>query len=71
MNEGVHISQAAEMLSVTAGYLRLLERQGLIPPARRDTFGNRIYSETDLALLRALGIGQRPRRLRSIEELLT
>jgi DNA-binding transcriptional MerR regulator len=65
----VHITEAARSLGVTAGYLRLLERTGQIPPARRDLCG-RIYSELDLTLLRSMGIGSRPRKLRQADEVL-
>ena len=41
----MHITEAARRLSVTAGYLRLLERAGQIPPARRDLNG-RIYTRS-------------------------
>jgi predicted site-specific integrase-resolvase len=64
---GVHIGKAAERLGVTAVYLRRLERQGLIPAARRDVFG-RIYSEFDIALLRSMGVGSRPHKLKRAEE---
>jgi DNA-binding transcriptional MerR regulator len=64
-----HISEAARQLGVTPKHLRLLEREGRIPPARRD-FNGRIYSEFDLALLRGMGVGQRPRRLKRAEEVL-
>ena len=64
-----HISAAAQRLGVTPKHLRLLEREGRIPPARRDLNG-RIYSEFDLALLRSMGIGSRPRRLKRAEEVL-
>jgi DNA-binding transcriptional MerR regulator len=47
----------------------MLEWQGRIPPARRDLNG-RVYSEFDIALLKALGVGLRPRRLKSPEEVL-
>ncbi len=57
-----HISETARRLSVTPKHLRVLEREGRIPPARRDHNG-RIYSEFDIALLRAIGVGRRPRRL--------
>ncbi len=66
MSNVVHIGEAARSLGVTSGYLRLLERQGRIPPARRDLNG-RIYSVFDLALLRALGVGSRPAHLRPAE----
>jgi len=45
----------------------MLEWQGRIPPARRD-FNGRIYTEFDIALLRSIGVGQRPRKLRRAEE---
>jgi DNA-binding transcriptional MerR regulator len=69
MERAVHITEAARRLDVTAGYLRLLERAGQIPPARRD-FNGRIYTEFDIALLRSMGVGQRPRNLKRAEEAL-
>lgn len=66
MNADVHITEAARRLGVTPYYLRLLEGQGRIPPARRD-FNGRVYSELDLALLRDIGVGQRPRKLRDLQ----
>lgn len=69
MANEVHIAAAAKALGVTAQHLRMLEWQGRIPPARRD-FNGRIYSEFDILLLRAMGVGARPRRLRSVEEVL-
>jgi len=64
-----HIGETARRLSVTPKHLRVLERQGRIPPARRDLNG-RVYSQFDIALLRSIGVGSRPRRLRSAEEVL-
>jgi DNA-binding transcriptional MerR regulator len=66
----IHISEAARQLGVTPTHLRLLEREERIPPARRD-FNGRIYSELDIALLRAMGIGSKPRKLKSPEEVLS
>jgi DNA-binding transcriptional MerR regulator len=68
VDEEVHITQAARALSVTPAYLRLLEKQGRIPRARRD-YNGRVYSEFDLTLLRALGVGSR-QRLKSPDEVL-
>ena len=62
-----HISEAACRLGVTPTYLRALEAQGRIPTARRD-FNGRIYSEFDVALLKSMGIGSRPSRLKQPEE---
>ncbi len=63
------ISEAARRLTVTPKHLRLLEREGRIPPARRGLNG-RIYTPFDIALLRSMGVGTRPRRLRTVEEVL-
>jgi hypothetical protein len=63
-----HIGEAARRLGVTPHHLRVMEWRGRIPVARRD-FNGRVYSEFDIALLRALGIGSRPSRLKSAEEL--
>ena len=65
----LHISEAARQLGVTPKHLRLLEREGRIPPARRD-FNGRIYSDFDITLLQRMGVGQRPRKLKRAEEVL-
>jgi DNA-binding transcriptional MerR regulator len=70
MERMVHIGEGARSLGVSPKHLKVLERTGRIPPARRDQFGDRVYTELDLALLRALGVGQRPRRLKSPDEVL-
>lgn len=67
MADAVHISEAARRLGVTPHHLRMLEWEGRIPAARRDLCG-RVYSEFDIALLKALGVGSRPRRLKTAEE---
>jgi DNA-binding transcriptional MerR regulator len=65
--DGVHISEAARQLGVTPHHLRMLEWEGRIPQARRD-YNGRVYSEFDIALLRAIGVGSRPHRLKSADE---
>jgi DNA-binding transcriptional MerR regulator len=69
MNTGeehpVQIGEAAEALGVTTRYLRKLEAQGATPRVGRDARGFRIYAEADLELLRSIGVGTRPRKLRS------
>lgn len=62
----IHIGEAARQLQVTPKHLRVLEREGRIPPARRDLNG-RIYSPADVLLLKAMGVGSRPRHLLSAE----
>jgi DNA-binding transcriptional MerR regulator len=69
MERVVHISEAASRLGVTPTYLRALEAQGRIPPARRD-FNGRVYSNFDVTLLKSLGVGSRPRKLKAPEEVL-
>jgi hypothetical protein len=64
-----HIGEAAQRLGITPKHLRLLEREGRIPPARRD-FNGRVYTDFDLALFRSMGVGSRPRRLKRPEEIL-
>jgi DNA-binding transcriptional MerR regulator len=65
----VHISEAAAQLGVTAHHLRVLERRGRIPLARRDLNG-RTYSAKDIAVLRSIGVGSRPPQLKRPEEVL-
>jgi DNA-binding transcriptional MerR regulator len=69
MDSVIRISEAARRLGVSPHYLRLLEWEGRIPAVRRD-FSGRIYTEFDIALLKALGVGQRPRNLKRVEEVL-
>ncbi len=69
MEQTVHISEAAERLSVTPHHLRMLEWRGRIPVARRDLNG-RVYSDFDIALLKSMGVGSRPRKLKRPEEVL-
>jgi hypothetical protein len=65
----IHIGEAARRLGVTPQHIRTLERHGRIPLARRDFVG-RTYSDSDIALLRSLGVGYRPKKLRRAEEVL-
>jgi len=67
--QNIHIGGAAKALGVTATYIRLLEKGGRIPQARRD-YNGRVYSEFDIALLKSLGVGSRPQRLKRPEEVL-
>jgi DNA-binding transcriptional MerR regulator len=69
MKDDVRIAQAARRLSVSPQHLRMLEWEGKIPPARRD-YNGRLYSEFDIALLRSMGVGSKPRKLKRAEEVL-
>ncbi len=64
-----HIGETARRLNVTPKHLRVLEREGRIPAARRDLNG-RVYTRFDIALLRGMGVGSRPRRLKRADEVL-
>lgn len=63
----IHIGVASRELGVTPEYLRLLDWRSRIPQSRRDRNGG-IYSGADSRNLRVLGVGSRPRRLRSPAE---
>jgi hypothetical protein len=69
METNVRISEVARTLGVSTHYISLLEWQGITPPARRD-FNGRLYTEFDIALLRSMGVGSRPRRLKRPEDVL-
>jgi DNA-binding transcriptional MerR regulator len=64
-----HIGEAARRIGCTPKHLRTLEREGRIPPPRRD-YNGRVYSEFDISLLRSMGVGSRPRKLKHPEEAL-
>jgi DNA-binding transcriptional MerR regulator len=63
MHQTYTISQAAEELSVSPGWLRFGERLGALPLARRTPGGHRFYTPEDIERLRCLGVGQRKREL--------
>jgi DNA-binding transcriptional MerR regulator len=65
----VHIGEAAKQLGVTPQHLRVLEWEGGVPPARRD-FNGRVYTRFDIELLRAMGIGSKPHKLKRPEDVL-
>jgi len=60
-----HIGEVARRRGITPKHLRLLEREGRYP--RRD-YNGRIYPEFDIAQVKCMGIGTRPRRLKRAEE---
>jgi DNA-binding transcriptional MerR regulator len=55
------ISEAAETLGVSRGWLRFGERLGSMPRARRTEGGHRYYTEEDIERLRRLGVGEHKR----------
>jgi DNA-binding transcriptional MerR regulator len=67
MADNVRIAEVGRRLNVSPQYLRMLEWEGRIPPARRD-YNGRLYFELDIAILRAMGVGQHPRRLKDAGE---
>jgi DNA-binding transcriptional MerR regulator len=64
----LRIGQVARELCVSTEFLRALERTKRIPAPLRDAGGRRVYTQGDLDLLRAIGIGSRPTRLKRAEE---
>jgi DNA-binding transcriptional MerR regulator len=62
------ISEAAEALSVSVSWMRLGERCGALPRARRTPSGWRYYTPQDINRLRRLGVGERRRRLAKGDE---
>ena len=65
-----HIGETARRLGCSPKHLRTLEKAGRIPAARRD-FNGRVYTDFDIVLLRSMGVGTRPRRLKRPEEVLS
>ena len=59
--KGLPTGQAASRWNRSASWLKLLEYQGVIPPAERDFSGRRIYTEADLEKIRDI-LDQRRRR---------
>jgi DNA-binding transcriptional MerR regulator len=56
------IGEAAETLGVTRHWLRIGERLGALPLARRTPAGHRFYTAEDLNRLRRLGVGERKKK---------
>lgn len=52
MGELLRIGEAASLLGVTAKTLRFYEAKGILPPARRNGTGYRLYSPEDLERVR-------------------
>ena len=52
MGELLRIGEAARLLGVTAKTLRFYEAKGILPPARRNGAGYRLYSPEDLERVR-------------------
>jgi DNA-binding transcriptional MerR regulator len=63
MSTGLTIGEAADRLGVSRDYLRLGEKIGTIPPARRAPNGYRVYDDRDIERLIRLGVGERKKRL--------
>jgi DNA-binding transcriptional MerR regulator len=61
MTELLKVSQVARELGVSVDWLRRAEKQGRIPPAKRQLSGWRVYTSEDVVVLRDLllsGISQ-------------
>ena len=55
-------------VGVSVGWLRIGERLGALPLARRNHAGWRFYTCEDIDRLRRLGVGERKRRLESSDD---
>jgi hypothetical protein len=64
-----YIDETARRLGVTSKHLRVLERESRTLSACRDHNG-RVYSAFAIALLRSMGVGQQPRKLKRADETL-
>lgn len=62
------VKQVADEFSVSPGWLRLGERLGALPCARRRANGWRYYTQGDIEELRRIGVGERKRRLADCDE---
>jgi len=62
------ISEAAKALSVSVSWMRLGERCGALPQARRTPNGWRYYAKEDIKHLQRLGVGKHKRRLEGRDE---
>lgn len=69
MEGKLRISYVSSLLGVTPHYLRMLEWEGRIPEVNYDRVG-RFYTESDIRLLRAMGVGTHPQKLRRVEDVL-
>ena len=63
----MRIGEVCRRLGISREHLRALERAGRIPKAQ-GIDGDRVYEAVDVRLLKEIGIGSRPNRLRSLDE---
>jgi DNA-binding transcriptional MerR regulator len=63
----MRIGEVSRRLGVSREHLRALERAGRIPKARR-VDGDRVYGAVEIRLLQEIGIGSRPNRLKTLDE---
>lgn len=54
----MRMSEAARRIGRHADTIRSYERKGIIPEARRDIAGQRIYTEEEVAEIRAILLGE-------------
>lgn len=65
--DSMRIGEVSRRLGVSREHLRALERAGRIPKARR-LDGDRVYGAVEVRLLQEIGIGSRPNRLKTLDE---
>jgi hypothetical protein len=69
MEGKLRISYVANLLGITPHYLRMFEWEGRFPKVNYDRVG-RFYTGSDVKLLRAMGVGTHPQKLRRVEDVL-
>jgi DNA-binding transcriptional MerR regulator len=69
MEGKLRIGYVANLLGVTPHYLRMLEWDGRIPEVNYDRVG-RFYTDSDIKLLKEMGVGTHPQKLRRAEDVL-
>jgi DNA-binding transcriptional MerR regulator len=52
MERLLNVTEAARVLGMSEDWLRLAEKRGKIPKARRDLNNWRVYSQEDIALIK-------------------
>jgi hypothetical protein len=60
------VAETAQLLGISRSYLSTLEREHALY-ARRSERSTRFYTAGDIAILRKMGVGERPGHLRSVD----
>ena len=58
--------RTARLFDRSEGWLRFLEREGILPPARRDDRGHRVYSLEEIEEIRRVAVTRQRGKRRSV-----